>query len=168
VRERRGLAYAVFCFSNLFAHSGEIGVYLGTRPEKLREAMHVLAGELERSTREPASAEELERSRENLKGRVVLSMESTAARMTYLGGSVLNALPILSVDELLERIDAVRMEDVSELARELYRPSALSLAGVGPAEGDFLAAIEPLGGAGAERGGAGAERAGAVAGQPVG
>jgi predicted Zn-dependent peptidase len=168
VRERRGLAYAVFCFSNLFARTGEIGVYVGTRPENLREAMAVVASELERTTREAASVEELERSRENLKGRVVLSMESTASRMTYLGGSMLNELPILSVDELIERIDSVRMEELSELASELYTPGGLSMAGVGPDEGDFLAAIEPLG-AGAEgRGAGGAQRADAVAGEPVG
>ncbi|HWX75720.1 MAG TPA: hypothetical protein VNZ05_10455, partial [Solirubrobacteraceae bacterium] len=98
--------------------------------------------------------EELERSRENLKGRVVLSMESTAARMTYLGGTVLNGLPILSVDELIERIDAVALEHVSELAAELYRPHALSLACVGPDEDEFLAAIEPLGAANADAGAA--------------
>ena len=144
VRERRGLAYAVFCFSNLFAHTGEVGIYLGTRPENLAETIAVIAGELERCAREPATPQELDRSRENLKGRIVLSMESTAARMTHLGGSVLNALPILSVDELIERIDSVQLDALAELAGTLYRSSDLSVAGVGPDEAAFLAAIEPL------------------------
>jgi predicted Zn-dependent peptidase len=172
VRERRGLAYAVFCFSNLFAHTGEIGVYLGTRPENLRETIAVVARELERSTSEPASPEELDRSRENLKGRVVLSMESTAARMTYLGGSVLNGLPILSMDELIGRIDAVQMGGLEELAEQLYRPGQLSLAGVGPDERDFLAALEPLSSAPANGGDGNGDGqlkpAGAVASQPAG
>ena len=148
VRERRGLAYSVFCFSNLFAHTGEVGVYLGTRPENLPEAISVVASELARCTREPATPQELDRSRENLKGRVVLSMESTAARMTHLGASVLNALPILSVDELIERIDAVGAGDLAQLAGGLYGAEGLSVAGVGPDEAAFRAALEPLGVAG--------------------
>jgi len=144
VRERRGLAYSVFCFSNLFADTGEVGIYLGTRPENLPETIAVIAGELERCVREPATPQELDRSRENLKGRVVLSMESTAARMTHLGASVLNALPILSVDELIERIDSVHTAGLQELAGALYRTGDLSVVGVGPDEAAFLAAIEPL------------------------
>jgi predicted Zn-dependent peptidase len=147
VRERRGLAYAVFCFSNLYARTGEVGLYLGTRPENLTEALTVIAAELERCVREPATAEELDRSRENLKGRIVLSMESTAARMTHLGASVLGGLPILSLDELIERIDSVDIGQLRELAGELYAPAKLSLAGVGPDDGVFAAAIEPLGAA---------------------
>jgi predicted Zn-dependent peptidase len=147
VRERRGLAYAVFCFSNLYARTGEVGMYLGTRPENLSEALAVIAAELERCVREPATAEELDRSRENLKGRIVLSMESTAARMTHLGASVLADLPILSLDELIDRIDSVDIDQLRELAGELYAPAKLSLAGVGPDDGIFAAAIEPLGGA---------------------
>jgi predicted Zn-dependent peptidase len=144
VRERRGLAYSVFCFSNLFAHTGEVGIYLGTRPENLAEAIAVIATELERHARDPATPQELERSRENLKGRLVLSMESTAARMTYLGASVMNGLPILTLDELVERIDSVEVADLLELAGALYRAGELSLAAVGPDEGAFLEAIEPL------------------------
>jgi len=145
VRERRGLAYSVFCFSNLYADTGEVGLYVGTRPDNLGEALAVLARELERCVEDPASEEELKRSRENLKGRVVLSLESTGARMSRLGACVLNDLPILSVNEMLERIDAVGIEQVRELAAELFDPACLSVAGVGPDEEDFRAAIGPLG-----------------------
>lgn len=147
VRERRGLAYSVFTFSNLYAHTGEVGLYVGTRPDNLREALSVVAAELARCVEDPASEEELVRSRENLKGRVVLGMESTGARMSRLGGSVLAGLPILSVDETIERIDAVEMYQLRALAAELFTPSELSVAGVGPAQDEFMAAIAPLGGA---------------------
>jgi predicted Zn-dependent peptidase len=145
VRERRGLAYSVFTFSNLYAHTGEIGLYVGTRPDNVRQALAVIAAELERCVADPASEEELVRSRENLKGRVVLGMESTGARMSRLGASVLHGLPILSMNEMLERIDAVDIDQVRELAAGLFAPAQLSAAGVGPAESEFLAAIEPLG-----------------------
>jgi predicted Zn-dependent peptidase len=145
VRERRGLAYSVFCFSSLYAHTGDVGLYVGTRPDNIKEALAVVAAELARCVRDPASDEELVRSRENLKGRVVLGMESTGARMSRLGASVLNGLPILSVNDMIERIDAVDIDDVRALAAELFPPSQLSAAGVGPQEAEFLAAIEPLG-----------------------
>jgi predicted Zn-dependent peptidase len=146
VRERRGLAYSVFCFCNLYAHTGEVGLYVGTRPDNLEQALSVIASELQRCVADPAAEDELTRSRENLKGRVVLSMESTAARMSRLGGSLLHDMPILSIDEVIERIDAVSLEDLRVLAGELFEPAALSIAGVGPDERVFASAIEPLGG----------------------
>jgi len=149
VRERRGLAYSVFTFSNLYAHTGEVGLYVGTRPDNVREALAVVAHELQRCVEgaggNPFTEEELVRSRENLKGRVVLGMESTGARMSRLGASVLNGLPILSVNEMLKRIDAVESYQLRALATELFTPSELSAAGVGPTEADFLEAIAPLG-----------------------
>ncbi len=144
VRERRGLAYSVFCFSSLYAHTGEVGLYVGTRPENLAEAVRTIATELERFVEDPASAQELDRSRENLKGRMVLSLESTGARMSRLGISVLNGLPILSVDEVIERIDAVDIAALRELASELFVADRLSVACVGPEEEAFREALTPL------------------------
>jgi predicted Zn-dependent peptidase len=146
VRERRGLAYSVFSFSNMYAHTGEIGLYVGTRPDNLEQALAVIATELERCVERPADEQELTRSRENLKGRVVLSMESTAARMSHLGASLLHEMPILSVDEVIERIDAVSLPDLESLAGELFSPERLSVACVGPDRKIFDAAIVPLGG----------------------
>jgi predicted Zn-dependent peptidase len=144
VRERRGLAYSVFCFSNLYAHTGEVGLYVGTRPDNLEQALAVIASELARCVAEPATAEELTRSRENLKGRVVLSMESTAARMSLLGASLLHEMPILTVDEVIERIDAVELADLQAIASELFAPERLSVVAVGPSEEIFRGAIVPF------------------------
>ncbi|MGH2903437.1 MAG: M16 family metallopeptidase [Solirubrobacteraceae bacterium] len=144
VRERRGLAYSVFCFSSLYAHTGEVGLYVGTRPENLDEALRTIAVELERFVSDPASAQELDRSRENLKGRMVLALESTGARMSRLGTAVLNEMPILSVDEVIERIDAVDVAALRELADELFQPGRLSIACVGGEEEAFHAALGPL------------------------
>jgi predicted Zn-dependent peptidase len=144
VRERRGLAYSVFSFANLHAHSGDVGLYVGTRPENLAEAVTVLACELERFAAEPATAQELDRARENAKGRMVLSLESTGARMSRLGGSLLNDLPILSFEEIMQRFDAVTFADLSTLAAELFTPSRLAAAAIGPDEGTFREALAPL------------------------
>jgi predicted Zn-dependent peptidase len=145
VREKRGLAYSVFSFSNLHARTGEVGLYVGTRPDNLGEAIATIATELERFVAEPVSDAELTRSRENVKGRVVLALESTAARMNRLGSSILSDLPILSVDEIIEHIDAVQAGDLHELAAELFAHERLSVAGVGSDEGVFHEALAPLG-----------------------
>jgi predicted Zn-dependent peptidase len=166
VRERRGLAYSVFTFSNLYAHTGEVGLYVGTRPDNLREALAVIAAELERCVEDPANEEELVRSRENLKGRVVLGMESTGARMSRLGASVLNELPILSVNEMIERIDSVEIDAVRALAVDLFTATGMSVAGVGPAESEFQAATAPLRGAATEA--AAAQASSTAAGPPGG
>jgi predicted Zn-dependent peptidase len=145
IRERRGLAYSVFSYSNLYAHTGEIGLYVGTRPDNLREALAVVAEELRRCVEDPASEQELVRSRENLKGRMVLGLESTGARMGRLGGAVLAGMPVLGTDEAIERVDAVGIEQLRELAAELFVPERLTVAGVGPAEETFVEAVAALG-----------------------
>ena len=149
VREKRGLAYSVFSFSNLHAHAGEVGLYVGTRPDNLAEAMQTIAAELERFTAERCEEREIVRSRENVKGRVGLALESTSARMSRLGSSVLAELPILSIDEIMDKVDAVQAADVAELASALFAPGHLSAAGVGPDEAAFAAALAPLAGAAA-------------------
>jgi predicted Zn-dependent peptidase len=147
VREKRGLAYSVYSFQSLYAGTGQVGMYLGTRPDNVGHAMAVVADELERFRVEPATPEELDRSKDNVKGRLVLALESTTARMNRLGSSVLAGLPLLSVDEMVERIDAVKLEDLEALAHELFVPEQLSAAGIGADRSVFDAALEPLGAA---------------------
>jgi predicted Zn-dependent peptidase len=144
VREKRGLAYSIFSFANLHANTGEVGLYVGTRPDNLREAIATIATELERFVAEPISEQELIRSRENVKGRVALSLESTAARMNRLGSSLLGELPILSIDEIVAQIDAVGTDDLHKLAGELFAGERLSVAGVGAEEHLFREALAPL------------------------
>jgi predicted Zn-dependent peptidase len=144
VRERRGLAYAVYSFTGQYADTGQVGLYVGTRADNLAASLEVVATELDRLGREPATAEELLRAKENLKGRVVLSLESTGARMNRLGSAILTGTPLLSVDEVVEKIDAVSLDDVAELAQELYGATRLSVAGIGPDEDAFRGALAPL------------------------
>ena len=144
VREKRGLAYSVYSFQSLFAGTGQVGLYVGTRPDNIGEALRVVGDELGRLRQDPASAEELERAKENVKGRIVLGLESTSARMTRLGASVLGDLPLYTVDEVLERLDAVTHEDLVELADELYAPERLRAAGIGGAEDAFRSALEAV------------------------
>jgi predicted Zn-dependent peptidase len=144
VRENRGLAYSVYSFTSSYAGTGQVGLYLGTRPDNVMTSLKVVGDELERLRADGITAEELERSKENVKGRVVLALESTTARMNRLGSSVLAELPLLTVSEVVERIDAVTADDVAALARELYAPERLSAAGIGADEATFCRALAPV------------------------
>jgi predicted Zn-dependent peptidase len=145
VRERRGLAYAVYSFTSAYQDTGQIGLYIGTRPEHLTEALTVIGSELARFRDEPGTAEELARAKENLKGRVLLALESTGARMNRLGSEVLGGAPVMALDEVVERIDAVSQDDLAGLVEELWAPERLSAAGVGPDRARFDDALAGVG-----------------------
>jgi predicted Zn-dependent peptidase len=144
VREKRGLAYAVGSYNEQFTDQGLVATYVGTREENVEEACAIIGAELGRLRSEPVSGEELARAKESVKGRLVLSSESTAARMTRISRATLFGLPIESLDEMLAKVDAVEVDDLTELAAELYGAERLSAACVGPDEARFRAALAPV------------------------
>ena len=134
----------MYSFTSAYQDTGQVGIYLGTRPDNVGRALRVVGDELARIREQPATAEELARSKENVKGRVVLSLESTTARMNRLGASVLAQMPLLSVDDVIERIEAVTLDDVAVLARELFAAERLSAAGIGGDPAAFRRALETV------------------------
>jgi predicted Zn-dependent peptidase len=144
VREKRGLAYSVYSYASHYADSGQVAIYVGTRPDNVTEAVDVIGSELRRLQEEGVTEEELELARDNVKGRTVLSMESTLTRMNRLGSSVLMGVPLLTVDELLAAFDAVTLDDVNGLAREFWQPERIAAAGVGGDEAAFRRALEAV------------------------
>src|SRR3954469_24905757 len=144
VREKRGLAYAVGSYSEQYTDSGLIASYVGTREDNVEEACSIIGAELARLRSEPVSAEELNRGKENVKGRLVLTSESTAARMTRISRATLFGLPIESLDEMLAQVDAIEVDDLTERAAELYGGERLSAACVGADEDLFRQALAPV------------------------
>jgi predicted Zn-dependent peptidase len=141
IREKRGMAYAVYSFTSQYTDTGLIGFYVGTREENLSECLEIAARELSDVAGGNLRANELERAKENLKGRIVLSMESTSNRMSRLGKSLITDTELLSLDRLIAEIDAVDHDDVAELASVLLEPNSLSAAGIGPDEDVFASAV---------------------------
>ena len=144
VREKRGLAYSVGSYNEQFTDQGLVATYVGTREDNVEEACSIIGTELARLRTEPVSEEELSRAKESVKGRLVLSSESTAARMTRISRATLFGLPIESLDEMLAKVDATRVDDLTELAAELYGAERLSAACVGAEEDRFREALAPV------------------------
>jgi predicted Zn-dependent peptidase len=142
IREKRGLAYSVYSFLSQYADTGQVGIYVGTREDNLGDALAIAADQVADIAAGNLSARELKRAQENLKGRLILGMESTSARMTRLGKSLVTDTEILSLDRLIAEIDAVEADTVCELAGQLFAPERLSAAAIGPNEDRFLAALE--------------------------
>jgi predicted Zn-dependent peptidase len=144
VREKRGLAYAVGSYTEQFTECGMVAMYVGTREDNVAEACEIIGRELASLRSDGASEEELQRAKEHVKGRMVLGLEATAARMSRISRAVLHDVPLLSLDEMLARVDAVSAEDLAELADELYDPGRLSAACIGPSEERFRSALPPV------------------------
>ena len=142
IREKRGMAYAVYSFTSQYTDTGLIGLYVGTREENVSECLEIAARELADVAAGNLRSNELERAKENLKGRIVLSMESTANRMSRLGKSLITDTELLSIERIMAEVDAVEADALAELAGVLLAPEKLSAAGIGPAEERFLAAVE--------------------------
>jgi predicted Zn-dependent peptidase len=144
IREKRGLAYSVYTFASQYAETGQVGLYVGTREEHLAECLEVAVSCLADVAAGNVSDAELARAKENLEGRLLLSLESTANRMTRLGQALATGVPILDPTEVVRRTRQVGIGDVEELAAELLDPSRLSVAGIGPSADAFRSAVRAV------------------------
>ena len=142
IREKRGMAYAVYSFGSQYTDTGQIGIYIGTREDNVSACLEIASEQIGDIASGNVRPEELERAKENLKGRILLSMESTSNRMSRLGKSLITDTELLSIERITAEIDAVEPEALAELAEVLLAPEKLSAAGIGPSEERFLAAVE--------------------------
>jgi predicted Zn-dependent peptidase len=142
IREKRGMAYAVYTYGSQYVDAGQVGLYVGTREDNLSECLEVAARELVDVGAGNLRPGELQRAKENLTGRLLLSLESTSSRMTRLGRALVTGTELVGIEETLARIAAVTEEDVAALAAALLAPEGLSAAGIGPSEQRFRAAVE--------------------------
>jgi len=141
VREKRGLAYSVGSYTEQFVDDGAVAMYVGTREDNVAEACEIIGRELRSLHSDGISGEELARAKEHVKGRMVLGLESSGARMARCARSIMFGIELYSVDELLAKVDAVTSDDVAALARELYDPESLSAACIGADEDCFKTAV---------------------------
>ncbi len=137
VREKRGLAYAVYSYHQGYSDAGAIKTYVGSTTGNVEEAVGIISRELGRIRSERVEDEELERTKQQLKSSTLLALESTAARMNRVGRSVITGSELLSPDEIAERIEAVTADDLQRLANEHLDTKDMYLSAVGPKELDL-------------------------------
>ena len=141
IREKRGMAYAVYSFASQYTDTGLVGIYVGTREENLATCIEICVEQIGEIAAGKLRKGELERAKESLKGRIVLSMESTSNRMSRLGKSLISDTELLTLERLMAEIDAVEPAELAELAAVLLPTDKLAAACVGPDEGVFRAAV---------------------------
>jgi predicted Zn-dependent peptidase len=132
VREELGLAYAIFAYKHFYQGSGQLGVYVGTQPGTADRAVDAIQAEYARLAREGLPPVELANGKQQLKGQVMLSLESPAARMGRLAGFILHDDRYRPLDEMLTEIDSVTSEEIAEVAGEFFAPERQTVVRLGP------------------------------------
>ena len=134
VREELGLCYSIFTFQSFYRSAGLVGVYVGTRPATAERASEAVRGELERVAAEGLTDIDLDRIKQQVKGQVMLSLESTGARLHRLASFALHDEPFRGLDDVLARIDAVARDDILRVATHYFDPTLHLELRLGPDE----------------------------------
>jgi predicted Zn-dependent peptidase len=134
VREELGLAYAVFGYKHFYQSSGQLGVYVGAQTSTADQAIAAIREEYDRLAREGLPATELAHGKQQLKGQIMLSLESPMARMGRLAGFTLHDDRYRPLDEMLAEIDAVTSDDIAEVAAEFFPAERQTVVRLGPAQ----------------------------------
>ena len=132
IREKRGLAYSVYSFLSSFMDSGMLGVYVGTGDNTLSRVLQLILREMKKLSENSLGPKELRSAKEQLKGNLLLSLESMDSRMGRLAKNQLYYNRFVSTEEIIEGIEKVKAEEVGALARQTFRPESLSLTILGP------------------------------------
>jgi predicted Zn-dependent peptidase len=135
IRERQGLAYAIFSELSPYTDSGVLSVYAATSRESAAQLIRSVVEEFRRIRHEAVSAEELRRAKDHLKGSMMLSLESTSARMSNLARQAMYFDRFVSLDEMLASIEAVTRDEVLAIAQDFFEPGRLALTALGNLRG---------------------------------
>ena len=136
IREKRGLAYSVYSYRSLYADAGSFAVYAGTTPQNAETVIDLVQEEIASVLENGITEAELERAKGHAKGALVLSGEDPGSRMNRLGRQQLTTGEILSIDELIDRFEAVTMDDVRRVANDVLGKGVHQITVVGPFEDD--------------------------------
>jgi predicted Zn-dependent peptidase len=135
VRERQGLAYAIYSELNPFRDTGCLSVYAGTSREAATKVVQSVVAEFRKLKEELISADELRRSKDQLKGNLMLSLESSTARMSNLARQEMYFDRFYSMDEIIERVEAVTDDDVMQLAQSCFQTGSIAVTVLGNLNG---------------------------------
>lgn len=135
IRERQGLAYSIYSDLNPYRDTGCLAVYAGTSLASASKVVQSVVSEFRRLKNEPVSEEELRRSKAQLKGSLMLSLESSTSRMSNLARQEMYFDRFYDLDELIARIEAVTTEDLTVLANEFFKTESVAVTALGNLNG---------------------------------
>ena len=135
VREKQGLVYSIFSELNPFRDTGMLSVYAGTSRESAPKVVQSIVHECRELKTQPISEEELKRAKDQLKGSLMLSLESSTARMSNLARQEMYYDHFFTMDEIIDRIQAVTVEDLLQSANELFQPQLIAVTVLGNLNG---------------------------------
>jgi predicted Zn-dependent peptidase len=135
IREDEGLAYAIYTFHSFHVHAGVIGVYVGVAPPNYKRTMDLVFEELRELREERMSAEELDMNREQIKGNLLMALESTSTRMARMAKCLLYFGRIVPVEEIVQKVDAITEDEVQAFARKIFTPGQCAMTVLGPTNG---------------------------------
>lgn len=138
IREKQGLAYAVFSFLNSYSDSGNLAIYAGTSPVNARKVIQSITRELADLKKNPVSEEEIRRAKDHLKGSLMLGLESTGSRMSNLARQEMYFGRFTSLDEILQFIERVTQEDVQQVSAQFFQAEKIALTVLGPPSSDQM------------------------------
>ena len=127
IREKRGLAYSVYSYVSSFVDAGSLAIYAGSERERSCDALKIILQEMARLRNELVPQDELEAAREQIKGKILMSLESSDSYMSRLARSFLNFGRFQPLDEIMAGFDAVTADDLGQLATRLFRDEALNI-----------------------------------------
>jgi predicted Zn-dependent peptidase len=131
IRERQGLAYAIYSDMSPYRDTGCLSVYAGTSRESAGKVVQSVVSEFRKLKKEPVPEEELRRSKDQMKGSLMLSLESSSARMSNLARQEMYFDHFFGLDELIERIEKVTVDELTVLANEFFQTESIAVTVLG-------------------------------------
>jgi predicted Zn-dependent peptidase len=132
IREKRGLSYSIYSFLSGYSDSGTITVYVGIRAREVERVLDLVYREIRKLTRHGIDGHELKRTQDQMKGSLMLSLESSHSRMNKLAKDELIAGTHTTLDDLIKEIDGVTEQQVFQIAQNLLIGDRIALTGLGP------------------------------------
>jgi len=137
IREEMGLVYSIYSYPSSYKNAGLFTIYAGMNPVHLEKVVGLITGEVEKIKNNGISMEELDKSKEQLKGNFILGLESTSSRMNSIGKSELLLGKIFTPDEILKKINTINMDSVMEVTRDVFSTGSMSFSSVGNIKKEF-------------------------------
>jgi len=141
IREKRGLVYSIFSMLNMYHDSGALVVYAGSAPGKAAEVVELTLKEFVKLRRQPVAPDELKRAKENIKGSVMLGLESSSSRMTHLAQQLMYYGRFYALEEILGAVERVTAREVCDLANRIFDESCITLTALASRNGSELKSV---------------------------